>query len=46
MLPLSDKGFKNGKQARVFTQVQGVQVNPADILALALPEKSSAFQDA
>lgn len=36
MLPLSDKGFKNGKQARVFTQVQGVQVNPADILALAL----------
>lgn len=36
MLPLSDKGFKNGKQAHVFKQVQGVQVNPADILALAL----------
>lgn len=36
MLPLSDKGFKNGEQAHVFKQVQGVQVNPADILALAL----------
>lgn len=36
MLLLSDKGLKNGKQTHVFTQVQGVQVNPADILALAL----------
>lgn len=36
MLLLSDKGLKNGKQADVLTQVQRVQVNPADILALAL----------
>lgn len=36
MLLLSDKVLKNGKWAHVFTQVQGVQVNPADILALAL----------
>lgn len=36
MLLLNDKGLKNGKQAHVLTQVQGVQVNPADILALAL----------
>lgn len=36
MLLLSNKGLKNGKQAHLSTQVQGVQVNPADILALAL----------
>lgn len=36
MLLLINKGLKNGKQAHLSTQVQGVQVNPADILALAL----------
>lgn len=36
MLLLSNEGLKNEKQAHLSTQVQGVQVNPADILALAL----------
>lgn len=36
MLLLSNKRLKNGQQAHLSSQVQGMQVNPADILALAL----------
>lgn len=36
MILFSNKGQRNGKWAQLPTQQQGVQVHPADILALPL----------